>query len=321
MSLFNSFWAPRTPRLEPDWMTPLPPKLAGLAVMPRAAVVGETLVVWGEGLAIGLDPSDGRTLYKVKLGSWHPAGFDAEGQFALVNGSRHALLVSATGEIIEAPVVAEPERSARDAAEHPEEDPTLWVGRRLFRVRGETRSRVTRHWIELTDEGHVAQRVEVAAFTLRSDRLVLTDRGGGRIYGWVGMDSECPSGAVVGGASGPIVVLRRRFPGWHEHNFPEDEPDLVGHGPANLSVMIVRTEETTPRSRELGTAPESWEGLGWRGGPHPPYLKRALGVRPVGLAAGKIIVELTDLTDGAPDSSLLTPRRRFLAGFGTADMT
>ncbi len=321
MGLFEIFKPRPRPHLEPDWMQPLPRRLCAPHVeQPRAFVAGPLVCAWGDGAVVAFDIATGAPAYRERIGGWVPSGFDGAGHLILGRGSKTARLDAETGAVLEAPhLETDPPRSAQDAPDSPDLDPTLRVGDRLFRVRGETRSRVTRHWIEIADLGHAPQRIEVAAFTLRSDRLTVYDRGGGRVYGWVGMDPESPAGAVVGSGDGPLLVLRRRFPAWHEHSIPVDEPDLIGHGPAHLNATIVVPGEPTPRGRELGTAPETWIGLGLRGGPHPPYLTRSLGARPVGLVAGKILVELTDLS-GDSRAGWLEPRRRFLAAFSSADL-
>ncbi len=314
------FGSSKRPGLEPDWMYTVPRRLAGPASeCPRALLAGETILLWGEGLAVGLDADSGSERFRAKLGSWKAAGPDPAGRLVLVRGERRAVFDLDKGEPVEVPgALAAPLLVARDTPESPEEDPRLRVGDRLLRVRTETRTRVTRHWIEVTDFGTAPQRVEVAAFTLRTDRLTLTARGE-HVYGWAGMDPECPTGALVAHATGPVLILKRRFPAWHEHGIPEEDPDLVGHGPAHLGATIVIPGTAAPKGRELGTVPETWEGLGYRGS-HPPYLAKALGARPIGAAGGRILIELTDLDGGSPDGTGLAPRQRFVAAFSAADL-
>lgn len=320
MNLFSSVSRTRTKSgLSPEWICALPRKLVVPPTpLPRCAVAGGTVVAWGEGLAVGIRVEDGAIAWKRKLGSWAVAGFDAGARIVLARGRASGWLDPDSGEIREERADPDPVRIARDAPDQPEEDPTLRAGDRLFRLLSETRSRVTRHWLEVNDPGLAPRRAEVASFTLRSNRLVLADRGGGRLYGWVGMDPECPAGAVVAAPSGPILILRRRYPAWHEH--AAGETDLIGHGPAHLNVAIVPADGSEPRGRDLGTAPETWEGLGWRGGP-PPFVERALGARPIGLAAGRILVELVELGDGKAASDVgLEPHQRFVAAFPSADL-
>lgn len=323
MSLFSTKGLAIKSDLAPDWVVLLPRRLTAGSPAPRSFLCGRLVLAWGPKHVLAVEAASGALAYRKRLGAWRGLGFDVEGRLVLGKGetSRRGFLDVVTGEVRETPLAqAAPEQTAHDTAEHPEADPTLSVGDRLYRVRSETRSRVTRHWVEISDRGGVPRSVEVASFTLRSDRLTLTCRGGGLVYGAVGMDPDHPAGALVGGGAGPVLFLRRRFSGWHEHSIPVEEPDLVGHGPARLDAVVVPEGDGAARERPLGRTPETWSGLETRGGAHPPFLSRGLGARPVGIASGKIIVELVELAAGWPPSAPATPRRRFLAGFSAADI-
>lgn len=323
MRLFGMSPSLAAPDLRPDWLLELPSRLSGgRCNAPRFAFLGDTLVCWAEGQAAGIDPDAGSLLWRAKLGGWEHRGFGPGGEPLFRRQHVFGVLDPATGKVDEASgLEPAPVRVARDAPEEPEQDPRLEVADRLLRVWTETRCRVTRHTVEVTDMGTAPLRTEVASFTMRSDRLAMFDLGGGRLYGSVGADDECPAGAVAGSSRGPLAVLRRVFPAWHEHGIPITEPDLVGHGPARLVATVLQPGSAAPRGRELGTLPELWEGLGWRGGAHPPWMASGWGARPIGLHAGRLYVELTELANGRPNSpGGLTPRARYVAAFGVTDL-
>ncbi|MCE5245583.1 hypothetical protein LLG88_01490 [bacterium] len=318
MGLFGHRWSAKRPGVEVSWLVPLPRRVAPPAAdAPRCILCGDMIVAWGERHAVGVDVSLGRIAFKAKFGPWRPCGFDAAGRLVLGRGDElaAAYLDPVDGRIVESSEAqAERVLEAQDAPEAPELDPTLPFAGGTLRVRTETVNRVTRHMLEVAD-GAAPRRLEVAAFTLRSDRLILR-AAGPRLYGWVGGDPECPTGALAAFAGGPYFVLRRRHAERHEHFVPEDFVDVVGHGDAPLVAVVLPEGGGAPREVELGIVPEVWRGLGRRDGSRPTYVERALGARPIGVLGRQLLVEFVELEGGKPHSARgLQPRRRSVAGF------
>lgn len=318
MGLFKNRWSRTAPGIDPEWVVTLPSRLSGpRSLEPRILFTPQLVVAWGEGLVLGFDPDDGKPVYRRRIKNWQLGGFDAEGQLLASQPgcAPSGRLDPSDGMIIEDRFVEEAAvKYAVDDPDRPEEDPLLIAGIRSLRARSETRSRVTRHWIEIQDQAGPLRRWEVAHFTLRSDHLRLTARGGGRIYGSVGPDPEIPAGALAGTTDGPLLILRRRYSTWHEHHIPIDEPDMIGHGPAQLEWTVVPEGADEPRSALVGPLHEKWKGLGRRRGPSA-FLAEGLGARPVGITASRIFVEFVSLEDGSRHATGLIPVRRFLAAF------
>jgi hypothetical protein len=308
-------------RLGATWVCPLPRTyVEPPAARPRALVQAGLVTAWNASAVTVVDPADGSVVRSRRFAGWQPAGLDLDGRLLFVREGRWSVFDPAAVQLVEleeTPRVA-PERRARDTLDNPEEDPTLEVGPRRFRVRTETRSRVTRHYVEICDEGHPRREIEIAAYTLRSDRLTLHEAGGHLVYGAAGAEEECPAGALAGGEDGPVLMVRRRFAHWHEHGAGGGERDLVGHGPVPLELLVLPAGHEGPRLLAAGEADEEWEGLGRRNA--APRLAAALGARPVGMAGDVAVLELIELRGARRTDDGLAPRRRLLAGFSTAGL-
>jgi hypothetical protein len=313
---FSTSWARMLAEsLGAEWALPLPRALGSApARYPQGLVEGDRIVVWGPGTAVRVDAETGAIVDRVALQRAVPVGFDASGAPLFRRDDGLHRLDPATAALEAAPEAALiVERAATDAPELPEDDPTLVIGSRRVKARLETRSRVTRHHLEVCDEGHPPREIEIAAYTLRSDRLTLRGRGGGRIVGAVGMDPECPVASIAGTETGPLVVARRRHPAWHEHVVAGGTPDLVGHGAPSLELIVVPEGHASPRAKTLGTIDEAWEGLERRSGA-PPAIERATSLRPLGVAGERLLAECSELAAPSRDGAL-RPRRRALAAF------
>ena len=202
-------------------------------------------------------------------------------------------------------------REASDSPETPEAVPFVEAGRRRYRARLSCTARVTRHLLEVCDEGHPPREIEIASYTLRSDRLHLAVHGPDVVRGHVGPEPLAPVASVAGRESGPVLVARRRFDAWHEH-VAGQTIDLVGHGPSTLELAVVPEGAGRPATRDAGSLDEVWEGLDRRG-PQPPVLVRATGVRAIGLFDDVALLELIDAAAPRGDRSRLAARRRALA--------
>ena len=178
-----------------------------------------------------------------------------------------------------------------DAPENPELEPFLVLGHRRLKARLETKSRVTRHHLEVADEGHPARENEVAAYTLRSDRFTLASRDGSTVLGWVG-EPEFPLASLAGGTRGPVVVLRKRSQEWHEHRV-SGSSDLVAHGKGEVSALVIPEGHEDARELALGTLEEEWQGLGRRNSA-PARLERGSALRAIGVSGKHVIAEVVD---------------------------
>lgn len=297
--------------LAPAWAFPLPRRFVPGSEGPPRALLREGLILcWEESTLIALDASDGSVQATRKL-EGRVVGLDSDGQLLLARPGgalRLGLPDLTTSEANLEELIHE--RRATDAPENPEQEPFLVLGHRRLKARLETKSRVTRHHLEVCDEGHPPRECEIAAYTLRSDRFTLASRGNSSVMGWVG-ESGFPLASVAGGARGPVVVLRKRTEEWHEHRV-SGSSDLVAHGNSSIGALLVPEGHQPVRATDLGRLSEEWTGLGRRNSA-PARLERGSALRAIGLAGKRVIAEVVDVAASRGAPAPLPKRRTIVA--------
>ncbi|NJN65134.1 MAG: hypothetical protein HC882_09840 [Acidobacteria bacterium] len=318
---FSSSWTKQVlARIDTAWVTNLPGSLTEAeGEGPMSILTADArIVVWGGGVALAYDGRTGEFASKCRLSGASFAGFATDGSPVFAHKGKHSRLDVAGMTLVPDDTPPAACRVATDSPDDPATDPLLIIGRRTLRARIESRSRVTRHRLLVCDEGHPPRECEIAAYTLRTDRLVLADYGGGQIRGRVGTDPDCPIASISGSEHGEVLVVRRKYREWHEHAVANDVADLVGHGTAALEVIVVPEGHAPAVTREIGETEESWEGLGRRGLYAPARLVRATGIRAVGVLDGLAIVEVVELTAKRGADEGLQAKRRAIAAISTA---
>lgn len=295
------------------WLVGLPARgssgaTPGILLVDRPA---GTVLWWDERHAGIVDIERGRTVRRIRLPG-PVAGLGDDGMPRIARDGGWARLDPEAGRLAQATDGPVAVRRAADTPEAPEIEPFVNVGRRRYRARLKTTARVTRHVLEVCDEGHPPREREIASYTLRSDRLELQVHGGGLVRGTVGTEPLAPVASVVGRDRDAVLVVRRRFDAWHEH-VAGQTIDLVGHGPATLELVVIPEGPDPPRAFAAGPVDEAWEGLDRRG-PGPPAMVRGLGVVAIGLLDDVAVVELIDVAAPRGDRARLVARRRALAG-------
>ncbi len=271
------------------------------------------VLFWDDQQAGVVDLAQGRVAGRLRLPA-AVAGLGDDGLPRVAAGDRWLRLETAPLALTDAGDRGpEPTLCASDSPEAPETEPFVVTGGRRYRARLSVTARVTRHMLEICDEGHPPREQEIAAYTLRSDRLRLSLHGGGVVSGAVGGDPLAPTASIAGRRRGPVLVARRRFDSWHEH-VAGQTTDLVGHGPATLELIVFPDGAAPAWSVDAGPVDESWDGLDRRSAT-PPAMVRGLGVIALGLAGDgdEAVVELVDLAAARGTPARLVARRRAIA--------